>query len=188
MNVQTNPEPDRNQRRNNRYETDPKYRDEQKQRSRDAYHGKHNPQLFDPRVNLQTWDQFGGVRETNLPDGTTDDTMWVFTKSEVAEVLGVTPKGFYLWVNDGRFPKPILTAVDYPITRDYKEKKDVKVPQTVAVYLEQEVRAAVNILGAHLSKVKYYRKDHMDERDALYAAIHTARERQGLPKTLPDAA
>ena len=173
---------DRNKRRVNRYEEDETYREQQRQRSRDAYHAKHSPEFFDPRVNLDKLDEFGGNRQTNMPDGTVDVARWVFTKSEVAEVLGVSVKGFYLWINDGRFPKPILTAVDYPITRDYKDKKGVKVPQTVDVYTADEVKAAISVLGKHLSKVKYYRKDHTNERSALYRAIHAARKRQGLPE------
>lgn len=172
---------DRNKRRVSRYDSDPAYREQQRARSREAYHSKHSPDLFDPRDNLPKLDDFGGTRQTNMPDKSVD-ARWVFTKQELAQVLGVTVKGFYLWVNDGRFPRPVLTATDYPITRDYKEKKRVRVPQTVDVYTEKEVRAAIGVLGEHLSRVKYYRNDHTREREALFHAVRAARRAQGLPE------
>lgn len=170
----------RSDRRSDRYANDPDYRLSARQRSREAYRAKHDPKLFDPRQNLSALDNFGNIRLTHMPQG--DMQRWVFTKTEVAEVFGRVVKMFYRWVNDGRFPAPVVTAVDYPIRRDYKNKTDVKVPQTVDVYTVEEVRAAINALGPHLSQVAYYRKDHSRERRALYDAVRRARSSIGLPE------
>jgi hypothetical protein len=175
---------DRNARRTNRYSEDPDYRAKQRARSRKAYRDRADPRLFDPRENLPKMADFGDTRETNLPVGTV--SRWVFTKTEVAEIFGRAPKMFYRWVNEGRFPKPVLTATDYPITRNYKNKKDVRVPQTVDVYTVEEVRAAITALGPHLSTVSYYRKDHDTLRRALFSAVREARKGLNLPELAPD--
>lgn len=170
----------RNERRVDRYKGDVSYRATARHRSREAYRKKHSVGLFDPRTNLEHLDDFGSVRLTHMPQGNVE--RWVFTKTEVADVFGRVVKMFYKWVNDGRFPKPVVTAVDYPISRDYKTAKDVQVPQTVDVYTVEEVRAAVKALGPHLSTVAYYRRDHDTARRAVYSAVRAARISIGLPE------
>lgn len=120
-----------------------------------------------------------------MPNGT-EVERWCLTLAETATVFGRATQLFYRWINDGRFPAPVLQALDYPITRNYKVKKGVKVPQRAGVYTPEEVRAAVNALGPHLSMVAYYRKDHENERVNLFIKMAEARRALGLPATKGD--
>jgi hypothetical protein len=52
----------------------------------------------------------------------------------------------------------------------------------VEVYTAEEVKAALLVLGQHLSEVAYYRNDHETQRRNLYAVMQTARKSIGLPE------
>ena len=170
---------ERDKRRRERYKNDPTYREQQVARSRATYRAKTKSAPFDPAENLSKIDEFGKVRDVNWPTGTVV-RRWCMTQHEMASVMGKSSKLFYQWVSDGRFPASILTAVDFSIKRDYSKAKEVKVPQTVAVYTSEEVVAAVKALAPHLSTVAYYRKDHVEEIEKVTAAVHRARAAIGL--------
>lgn len=176
LNARDDPEwwDERNKRRRERYAQDKTYREEKTESSRKAYRDKTGGTPYDPRQNLPTLDAYGKLRKVKMPNGT-EVERWCMTLAETADIFGRSAQLFYRWINDGRFPAAVLTALDYPITRDYKVKKGVKVSQQVAVYTPEEIRAAVGALGPHLSMVAYYRQDHTNERAALFSAMETAR-------------
>ncbi|KRW94271.1 AlpA family transcriptional regulator [Paracoccus sp. MKU1] len=170
---------ERNKRRRQRYAEDPEYRKKARLNSRSTYRVKGKTEPFDPRQNLSRIDDFGKVRPVTFPDGRVVER-WCMTKAEVAEIFGRSTKLFYHWIKDGRFPDTVLTATDTFITRDYKNKKGVKVPQTVGVYSSEEVIAAINALGPHLSNVVYFRTDHDREREMVAMAVAEARASIGV--------
>lgn len=171
----------RNARRRDRYHTDPGYRDEVKERSRKHYSEKRQIEPFDPRSRLGEIENFGKMRDVIYPNGVKTH-VWCMTKAEVSEFLGKTRKMFYTWVSDGRFPDAVITGFDLK-TRDwYAHAETVEVPQKVGVYHAQEVIAAVEALGEHLSRVLYYRRDHEEERERLYDAVWAAREALGIKR------
>lgn len=181
LNARDDPEwhKERNKRRRERYAKDREYRETVRKTSRKTYREASDSQPFDPRQNLDHLDDFGRVRPVTFPDGRVIDR-WCMTKAEAAEVFGRALKLFQRWALDGRFPEAVLTAIDTSTTRDYSKKKGVKVPQRVKVYTAEEIRAAANALGPHLSNVIYYRRDHLAEREKVFAAVSAARTALGI--------
>jgi len=161
----------RNARRRERYDKDPEYRAGVVTRSRRTYRNKSDAGLpDDPRK--QDITKLGKVRSVDLPGG---GEMLCFTKGEMAKLFDRTVKLFYMWVSSGRFPDAVTVATDYPAVRNYSTKKDVPIPQKVAVYTLPEAQAAMRILGLHLSQVHYFRSDHNSVIAALRQEIEDAR-------------
>ncbi len=159
----------RNARRRERYDKDPDYRAGVVTRSRRTYRNKSSAGLpDDPRK--QDITKFGKVRAVNGMG-----EVMCFTKGEMAKLFDRTVKLFYMWVSSGRFPDAVSIATDYPVIRDYSTKKDVPIPQKVAVYILPEAEAAMRVLGLHLSQVHYFRSDHNNVIAALRQEIAGAR-------------
>ncbi|AHC30484.1 hypothetical protein CC53_gp067 [Rhizobium phage vB_RleS_L338C] len=144
---------DRNARRRARYAEDPAYRQSIIERER----SKRTTVVTDCRENLAHLETFGHVREYHKPNGVVD-TGLTFTIEEAASAMGRTPKSLYKYYSKDMFPRPVYT---------------VKGPTGLVqeAYTETQMRALINVFGAHLAETPYYGVYHKQTRAALFGCI-----------------
>ncbi len=164
--------------RKERYAQDPEYRNTAIERSRQNYQ-RTTEQRMDPRENLEGLLELGVHTEYRREDGTTGRRV-MFSKAMVAELLGVKPKAFYEWVNDGRFPQSVVEGKF--INQRVRDGIPQQLVQWTAGYTLHEVRAAIEALGPHLSTMTYYRQDHQPTRKELFRRVTEARVSIGWDK------
>lgn len=147
----------RNERRKEKYHTDPEYRETANKLARDGYrenHGKQRP--FDPRDNLPALASFG--TERTLDHG--EMIKLTFSKAEVAAVFNRPVKQIQQWAADGRIPASVQRAKVVGKERNW-----------IDIYHEDEVRAMVEALGPFLADLIYFRCDHVDAIKAVHEAV-----------------
>lgn len=155
----------RNERRRQKYATDPAYREQMKDRARKAYRdrahgddGSKKSDLYDPRNSLKKLAKLGTIRDVDGIKGKGLVRALTFTKLELSRVLGRSRKQLYAWVNRDTLPSPIYQAGG------------------LNVYLECEVVAIIEAIGEHLATVTYFRDDHDEQINAVHTAVITARK------------
>ena len=114
-----------------------------------------------------------GANRVVLVDGIPASRRICFTTLELSAVLGVEHQTVCRWRRIGMLPKPIARgAVSYPtkgFARTYEAFQDV--------YLIEEVRAIVEVLGANQRIVRFYRKTDIGVIARLFEAVETARSK-----------
>lgn len=89
-------------------------------------------------------------------------TMPIFRLTHVAKLLNVSYQTLWRWTTETQqLPMPVL--VDQTQGREYP------------VYHMEEVRVMVQVIGDHLTRFKYYRKDHLNTREKLFTEIEALR-------------
>lgn len=155
------------QRRMIRRETDPEYREQIVEQARARYREEHNVQLKDCRENLGALDQIGTVRTVTTPSGETME-MLTFDAAELAEALGdYNPQIMYRWQQKGQLPRPVV--------RMFPPRN-----QKGFVYLEDEVRAIMENLGAHQCRFAYFRVSDKETIENIHNAVADVREGYGI--------
>jgi hypothetical protein len=156
-------------RRAARLRSDPEYREAHRKQAREHFRARHgvDPSTFrDCRSNLEELETFGEVREVEGEPHVT------FTVPELAKVLGdYNPQIMRRWIAKGQLPEPALE-----IAALNTAKKRVQ----VEVYLEDEVRAMVEVLGEHQAETAYYRASHTQTITRLHEAVQTVRDELGV--------
>ena len=114
-----------------------------------------------------------GANRVVLVDGIPVAPRICFTTLELSAVLGVELQTVRRWRTTDKLPKPVARgAVSYPtkgFARTYGAFQDV--------YLIEDVRAIVEVLGAQQHIVRFYRKTDTDVIARLFEAVETARSK-----------
>lgn len=167
----------RDARRRIRYSEDPEYRDQRRAASREDFRKRNNvdPSDFrDCRKNYDHLDDFGKLRVIAIGDELEEHL--TFNVAEVAQALGNYNKTIIRrWISKDMMPPPVLMATD--VTGSFGRETGTS---EVQVYLEDEVKAMIEVLGPHQSQYRYYRADHRDTVDLLYDAIGVVRNELGI--------
>lgn len=144
--------------RRKRYKDDPEYRQRAIQSTRRSYRGKFG------RLDTSTClDNLGGLgrmgtkRAVDVGGRTT--TRITFTTEELAVALNRRVEVVYRWVRKGIFPTPAFRLCGAHNQHDN-------------VYLYQEARAILHVMGEHQRNTSYYRVDHVDTRKRLFNAVN----------------
>lgn len=156
-----------NRRRMIQYNTDPDYRGKMIENSRAEYRKVHNVTLIDCRENLPVLAQIGTVRTVSTPEGAVMEVL-TFDVNELAEALGgYNAQIMYRWQQKEQLPRPVVR---------------IHPPRNQAgfVYLEDEVAAIMQHLGAHQSRLRYFRRSDTETIDAIFAAIADVRHEYGI--------
>lgn len=163
---------DRNERRKQRYHSDPEYRVKANKDARDGYRKARGPENvrdpIDPRPNLhmlQPGPTCAGKLRT-LKDHPGAGPVMTFTRKEIGEVFGRPGKQLQVWGLDGRIPLPMLSARCESTERSWSD-----------VYTVPEVRAMVEALGPYLAEVVYFRIDNKEAVEACRKAVAAARKK-----------
>lgn len=152
---------DRNDRRRQRYENDPEYRDAQKAARRDGYQ-KRNKEELNCTANLAHVGQSGAMMAVSL-NNSSFVIGRVFTQADAAKMLNRRPQVFYRWHQRGIFPNPVL----------HDDKGNF-------YYSDEEVTNFIKIMGEHQAQTPHYRIDHDDTRERLFAASFSRNPKLGM--------
>lgn len=157
---------ERNRRRRERYRSDPEYRKQVRQQTRQSYQHSRAKEGRQVRAdncaaNLANLGSFGTVRDVVYEEGQYKEHL-TFTVEEIAKVLNRNRQVIYRWTSTDMFPRPTARAVT-----DHNHNQPV--------YVEQEVIGAVKAFSAHQTISQYYHQRHVETRDKIYAAMYSAR-------------
>jgi hypothetical protein len=121
---------------------------------------------------LDSLPSMGRTRVVSI-DGVISAPKICFTTPELGAIVGVDHQTVRRWRTTGMLPKPVARgAVAYPtkgFTSTYESFQDV--------YLLEEVRAIVEVLGAHQRIVKFYRITDTDVTARLFEAVEQTRSK-----------
>ena len=166
---------ERNARRREQYQTDKEYRKNRQEKSREWW--RQNNSVGDGKSCLENQDKLysiGEIRTVYFPDG---DSYWLlcFTLEELADALGGYAKQvMYRWCSQGQLPHPVYQADAY--VNSFGRKR---FPTKVNVFLEDEVRAIMEVLGPHQKVYRQYRTSHTSVISAIQDAVDKVREDYG---------
>jgi hypothetical protein len=112
--------------------------------------------------------KYGEMREVIFPDGSTK-RMKSFLTEELADLIGRNTQVLYRWRSDFKWPETVFKVKHGP--------KSIE----LGVYVKDEVKALVEVFGAHQKETPYYHgKAHSATREKLFAAIAEVREKLGV--------
>lgn len=156
-----------------RYSSDPEYRERERAAALDRMRRKHgvSSTFKDPRENLPILSAFGDVRKVEW-DG---NDYLTFTVAELADMLGQSRGTVYRWIENGQLPAPV---VDCEVETGVFGRAGATT--MMDVYLEDEVRAILDALGPHLASMHYYRQDHTDVIEKVFAGVDHVRKEYGI--------
>lgn len=153
----------RNQKRRAEYRQDESYRTTCIEVSRENYRRENNVVLKSCLPNLSKLASFGQIRQVHLGDK--DVAVRCYSIKELASVLGYSATILYRWHAKGLIPFPIYLGTGPAIT--------------VKVFLQEEVRAIVEIIGEHQKEFCYYRKSDVAVTQKLFEACDAVRKQVG---------
>ncbi len=151
---------ERNARRRKRYATDPDYREQQVEKTREQY--RKGRKLVDRPTclsNLSTILYFGEKRTVTVDEEVR--LRITFTTEELANALNRNVEVIYRWFRKNMFPDPVVKLVEVDNQHGY-------------VYTLTQVQKLVEVMGNHQGRTPYYRQDHTDTRAALFEAMDDA--------------
>jgi hypothetical protein len=162
----------RNARRRARYKSNKDYREQAIAQVRESYRqGRLRDGLSvrqdDCRENIPLLTKIGQDRPARV-DGEVLSRHLTFTIDELAVALGRNTQVVYRWVSSGLMPGPVFEARN---SRDRWQH----------VYVEGEVRALLEVIGAHQATSQYYRARHSETRDRVMQSMRAVR--LGLRRT-----
>ena len=156
----------RNARRRAAYQADPEYRDKVVQTSRKNYRRTNAVEQVDCRSNISQLGILGEARTVEIAG--VAHTLTTFDTAQLAQALGnYHAHGIYRWYTNGQLPRPVVEVVGSMGTKK--------------VFVLDEVLAMIGVLGPHQVTVRYYRQEHTETIDALFAAVETVRRQHGIP-------
>ena len=158
----------RNRKRRSDYASDEAYRQACIESSRKNYRERYGVVLTTCLGNLKHLSRFGTTRPVSY--GSTQQDDLTFTMQELANILGYSLPVLYRWKQKQLIPASIATAlvrISIPDTVGYEISQEV--------YLPDEVRAMVQVLGEHQRSIRYYRERDVETRNKLFDAVLTAR-------------
>lgn len=161
----------RNARRRQRYAEDPQARERHRERNRLAYRQRRSLKVqYAITTDPARYAAAGVVRQVTSPS--CPGARLTFTVRELGRALGLPyVQLLHRWRRQGQLPGPVVT-----VARGRQR-----------VYLEPEVHGIAGVLAAHFARVAYYRRDHAETRERLFAAVGAAREALGLPAPAREA-
>lgn len=138
------------EKRTEKYRRDAAYRAKISRESRQKMQARRGTKLKDCRVNLADLDVLGNRRVITYADGSTSRALCL-TYAEAAEALMLSRSRVRIWVTSGVLPAPVAQA-------DVSEEK-VLFSETglVPVYLAEEMKAIMKVVGEHQSRMAYIR-------------------------------
>jgi hypothetical protein len=137
------------------YADDPAYRQRIKTYSRELMQARRGTKLVDCRENLADLADFGTRRTAYIADE--PHNRLSFTIGEAAEALMVTNKLLRVWIKEGTVPAPVVPA-------------DLGNGQQTNVYIREEMRTLLNLIGRHRSQCAVIRASHHGDLIARVAA------------------
>lgn len=91
-----------------------------------------------------------------------EQVMPVIRLIHAAKLFNVSYQTLWRWMSEtNQFPQPVL--VDTSMSREY------------TVFHVEEMRVMIRVIGEHLRRYKYYRKDHTETRDKLFDEVNAVR-------------
>lgn len=158
---------ERNARRSRKYYTDAEHRQARLEASRRAYREQHGVELQTCLDRLESLADYGVVRDV---EGI--GPILSFTLAEFAEIVGpYKAQVVYRWKSKGLIPPPLARARVVLETTGkagtYETWQDV--------YVEEEVRAMMEVIGTHQCEVRYYRQTDTETIRAVFEAVNEVR-------------
>lgn len=161
------------ERRAKRYREDAKYREQVGQYQREAMQARRGTQLKDCRDNLPMLSRIASKRSVHMRDGDVM-TFECLTYAETAEALMVSENRLRIWAARDVIPEPVCRA-------DTEGERLLLPTASAPVYLIDEVRAIMKVLGKHQSRIAYIRPNqHQHTIKAIYEAVRKVRIEHGL--------
>lgn len=152
-----------NEKRRSRYQTDPEYREKARAMRRESYAKATGTEKAETNClsNLDKIDSAGSLKAVRL-GGSPFVIGRVYTQADLCKMIDRQPQVLYRWLQNETFPRPILED-----------------DSGNAFYADDEVRAFVQIMGEHQRITPYYRADHDEVRQQLFAASFRANKPLG---------
>ena len=147
-----------------RYRSDPKYREAQKERAREYYWntiGRERESPCSDILKKRNWRPYGTEREVILPSGDIE-TCLTFTMGELSELMGRGQNWVVRSVSNGVWPRPDITIAG------------ANGATSRFVYTEQQARELLKVFATHEKSFSYYRASHRKTRTALFNAMTKA--------------
>ena len=163
------PQEARNKKRRDEYNANESYRKTCIELSRENYRRENGVVLKSCLDNLEKLDDFGTIREVHI--GKTIKQLQSWSVNELAETLGYSATILYRWKGKNLIPGPIIDAK----VEIFSKARNISFESTLKVYLEDEVRAIVSIIGEHQKEFCYYRKSDKGVTDSLFSEVEKIR-------------
>ena len=164
----------RNARRRERYEQDPDYRAKHRAKSLDYLREQHgiSTDFRDCRANIDILDAIGDVRTVKWDGG----EYLTLTTEELAKALGeYSVTNVRRWITNGQLPEPVVPC---DVQTDTFGRKGETTE--MFVYLEDEIKALMEVLGPHQTDYHYYRKSHRATIEKVFEAVNAVRAEYGI--------
>lgn len=163
----------RDARRRIRYHGDDEYQAKQQALSRDYFrqrHGMDSAAFTDCRRNYDQLHTIGKVREARFEDE--HEPYLTFTVPEAAKAFGdYNPRIMHRWIAKGMLPAPLLEVSE--VTGSFGRADGTSI---LKVYTEEEIKAVIEVLGAHQSAMRYYRASHTNTVQEINDAVAKVRK------------
>jgi hypothetical protein len=148
--------------RRRQYQLDPEYKQEVQQRSRHKYRKAAGVELDSCLRSLDFYTTLAITERVILPNGKRRD-LPVMDVPKTALVLQTQYQTLWRWISHGMIPSPALLV-------------GVKGGR----YHVEEVRLLIEIIGKHEQSFRYYRRDHVAVRQALFVTNAAIRKQLGI--------
>lgn len=162
-----------NDQRKLKYHADPNYRAKALAQSRESYRRNSNFEAkHDCRVNLPNLKTIGHKRQVLLSSRNAKTGLVLcFTNKELAEALSIAVSTLHKWQVSGRIPEPKFNII-------FPDGHKSPVTQNNKVYLLEEVKAILEIVGEHQAHFNHYRESHADTMRKLNLKLNEIRKGQ----------
>jgi hypothetical protein len=145
-----------------RYWRDSAYRERVRAAARDSYRSR-NPDTAQnvcaDRLKQDLVATFGTTRRVVDRRGV-GHTGVTFTLSEMAELTARSRSSLYRMVQHSMWPRPAHIVAETELS-----------DSPTYVYTLKEAKALLTVFADHLSRLRLYRRDHTQTRDALFSAM-----------------
>jgi hypothetical protein len=154
-----------NERRRERYHSDPEYREAVRARNRVTFSKKPTDEK-DMRKNIPLIRQFSQKRYVKYPTG--EGIQPCLTFEELASAMNRNVALLYRWRKEGKFPSGVMTFIEpegYQLTQAFSP---------------EEAEVILRVIGQHFFESSYYLGSHTKTRDKLFAGIEKVRKQRGF--------
>jgi hypothetical protein len=152
-------------RRRLKYHTDPVHRAQVQRWARESMRRKRGTKAKDCRENLPMLHDLGSRRVCTIADE--PHIRMSFTITETAEALMVSANRLRIWIKTGLVPGPVVDA-------------DLGNGQRVVVYVLEEVRAMMQVIGEHRAHMTHYMARHTETTARVQAKLKRVRINTGV--------
>ncbi len=153
-------------RRKEKYHNDPAHRAQLQKWAREGMRRRRGTKVKDCRENLTELSDIGSRRVCTIADE--PHIRLCFTVTEAAEALMMSSNRLRIWIKQEVVPKPLIHA-------------DLGTGQMAAVYVLEEMRVLVNLIGVHRTQVSTILPNkHTELIDRLHAKMKRVRINTGV--------